>query len=798
MPIATRCGAIVIVGMCCGWGAIGVHSAALGSTFVVAPGGNDKNTGTAERPLATLEAARDAARKAHEGPHQIVAMPGEYYLAATLELDARDSGLTIEGDKGGAVTLYGGRPIKGWHRDGDKFWCIDLPEVKEGKWDFRALVVNGRMAERARLPQTGTFVHGSVFDVRWLSTVAGGWERKPTHEELTTMRYRAEDVPKTLEGRNAEVRLYHMWDESLVGVESNDPERHMLRFSTPAHSPPGAFGVKKYVLFNIREGMTQPGQWYLDRAEGKVVYWPLPGEDMARAKVIAPTLERVVRIAGTAKQKVEKITLRGISIQATNVPLKPAGFGGGGFEGALSITSARSCVLENVEISNVSGLGLRGEGLSDSRIVACRIHHTGACGVKLSASGTSISRSHIHHVGVSYSGAAAAILGGERVVVSRNEIHDAPYSGIIAGGKEHLFEENLVYRVMRELHDGAAFYGGMERSTLRGNVVRDVVEVGAGYGASAYYLDEGSRDCVVERNVAVGVPMPTHNHITRNTILRDNVFIADKDMTVSFARSSNCTFERNTLYAPGKITIGHPNGIKVWKDNVIFRNGSGKNDLPQAFTIDGAMPPVPMPGRKSWGVAAARVNAPLRVKGEAVWEEWPGKLYALDRDRSRQQACGAPVFAKVAYDDRFLYVEAIASMFEPAEVSTGSNWGKDDGVEILIEGKAADGRPTAVSIRGYAGGTVQSMTIAGDAKEVAARLEKEVKFAAKVTKGPSGKPKGWRGRWAIPLATIGLTPKAGMKVAFNVACYTSEFGEWHCWEGTEAGRLEEAGTLQFQ
>jgi hypothetical protein len=67
-----------------------------------------------------------------------------------------------------------------------------------------------------------------------------------------------------------------------------------------------------------------------------------------------------------------------------------------------------------------------------------------------------------------------------------------------------------------------------------GNVVRDVVAVGKGFGASAYYLDEGAHDCIVERNVAIGVPMPTHNHITRNTILRDNVFIADKDMTLSF------------------------------------------------------------------------------------------------------------------------------------------------------------------------------------------------------------------------------------------------------------------------
>jgi acyl-CoA synthetase (AMP-forming)/AMP-acid ligase II len=33
--------------------------------------------------------------------------------------------------------------------------------------------------------------------------------------------------------------------------------------------------------------MTEPGQWYLDRTAGKVVYWPVPGEEMSEAEVLA-------------------------------------------------------------------------------------------------------------------------------------------------------------------------------------------------------------------------------------------------------------------------------------------------------------------------------------------------------------------------------------------------------------------------------------------------------------------------------------------------------------------------------
>ena len=53
----------------------------------------------------------------------------------------------------------------------------------------------------------------------------------------------------------------------------------------------------------------------------------------------------------------------------------------------------------------------------------------------------------------------------------------------------------MVYRAMRVLHDGAAFYCGRSCGLkLRRNVVRDIAAVGKGYGASAYYLDEKSED----------------------------------------------------------------------------------------------------------------------------------------------------------------------------------------------------------------------------------------------------------------------------------------------------------------
>ena len=54
-----------------------------GMTFMVSQSGSDNNPGTRSQPFATLEAARDAARRAGPGDHRIIVRPGEYYLSST-------------------------------------------------------------------------------------------------------------------------------------------------------------------------------------------------------------------------------------------------------------------------------------------------------------------------------------------------------------------------------------------------------------------------------------------------------------------------------------------------------------------------------------------------------------------------------------------------------------------------------------------------------------------------------------------------------------------------------------------
>ena len=58
--------------------------------------------------------------------------------------------------------------------------------------------------------------------------------------------------------------------------------------------------------------------------------------------------------------------------------------------------------------------------------------------------------------------------------------------------------------------------------------------------------------------------------MANNNTIRNNVFISDKDMSLTFPRSSGYTFEKNVLLAQGKITFDNPEGITTWTNNCLF------------------------------------------------------------------------------------------------------------------------------------------------------------------------------------------------------------------------------------
>lgn len=570
----------------------------------VGPRGEDTADGSVARPLASLREARDRLRASGDDQNVLVVLPGTYY-DVQLELTAADNGLTVSGQVG--TCLVGGRRISGWTVAPNGWWSVELDGVAAGDWDFRMLRVAGALAPRARYPEAGALSHESRFDARWLSTTAGGWDRQPTEEELTTLQYRPGDLGDSFVPENAEVQIYHQWDESVVGVESIDRQACRLRFSSCCGHPPGAFHnhghnakATTYVVWNTVEGMSRPGQWYLDRRAGRLWYWPRPGDDRDALEVVAPTTENLVRLLGTEGAPLRAITLAGLDLSVATSPLRTAGFGASLVPGAIEIHGpAEQLCFEDLSVHHVGGSGIhchyrpsrklpgamseaerqtvREEALrrrcTEVAVRRCRVSETGASGIHLRGRGVTVSDCSVRNTGRCCPSAIALRVGGAHNRILHNEVRGCPYSAIVAGGPGNRIEHNRIEEFMQALDDGAAIYCfAFKNGLYRGNVAVGT----SGRLAHAYYLDEQSAGSVVEQNLAVNTRWPSHNHMAKDCVIRDNIFLDDGDAKLTFMRCEGFVFERNVVCAAGSIALHAPaEGFAALPAN-LFHAGSGR------------------------------------------------------------------------------------------------------------------------------------------------------------------------------------------------------------------------------
>jgi hypothetical protein len=341
------------------------------------------------------------------------------------------------------------------------------------------------------------------------------------------------------------------------------------------------------VIWNTIEGMLKPGQWFLDRQNGQIVYWPLPGETMDNLEVVAPLYENVFVLRGNESEPIRNITLKGFSLAVTNAPLMSGAFGAKLFDGAISVHHGENCTFDSLEIANVGAHCIKASG-NNLRIENCRLHHSGAGAIRLVGSNARIRNNHIHHVGLTFPSAIALYVGATDpnvadewapgqfytdCTIEHNEIHDVPYAAICAGGKNLKIMKNLIYRAMQNLYDGAGIYITFcNNALIKNNFIRDIKDA-PGAGTSAYYLDEKTIGAIVEENIEINVPRPSHNHISKNNIFRNNYFIMNGKGRLTMERSENYTFENNVVIAPDGFEMYDLAFCPTFRNNIFYTQG---------------------------------------------------------------------------------------------------------------------------------------------------------------------------------------------------------------------------------
>lgn len=537
------------------------------TVLYVAPEGRDTwsgklpepNAARSDGPLATLAGARDAVRrlKARQGgtlktPVTVAIRGGLYLLPETVTLTPEDSGtaacpVTYAAYRGERPVLSGGRSVTNWKPDRDGLWKAEVPWVTDRESAFRQLFLarpgQGHFSRRYR-PTRGFFLTAGATDAPYKDP-KGIVNHRNSQDEF---HYARGDIEAWPDLEDVELVAMHDWSSGRFGIREIDAERRIVRLTEFPHYRIGAWypgGRNPYYLENLREDLGKPGEWYLDRKAKVLYYKPLPGEDMRTLTVIAPSVEVLVKAAGTREPEraLEHVRFRGLTFAHAAWKMAPHKYaekhGRGCRQGfvdmpaAVELQWAKNCLFERCDLSHNGSYGLDlGEGCHDNRVVGCRFVDNATGGVKVGTvdrgakpplvpTGNQILNCVVSDTGVvHYSGHGiwGGICAGTRI--AHNVVRRTFYSPVAVGWdhsktptacRDNVMEYNHIYDVMLLLDHGGALYtlGNQPGTVMRGNLIHDTHHTflhgkatkRPDWAGGPLGLDDGSSGFVIEENV---------------------------------------------------------------------------------------------------------------------------------------------------------------------------------------------------------------------------------------------------------------------------------------------------------
>lgn len=294
--------------------------------------GADANLGTKESPLATVNMALRKVRNmrrlndpAVKSGVRILLEGGTYNLNEPIFIRPEDSGTaesptTIEAADNGTPILSGGVEINKWKRAGKinglksgDVWVADAPKKAGAILDFRQLWVNGKKAVRAKSTSGDKMERILSWDKAsetcWIPFKDKSVQFEPSMEMFIQQWWAIANLRiKKMEVKGDSAKLYFHQPESRIQSEHPWPAPWISEKT----------GNSAFFLNNAKSLLNEPGEWYLDKTNAKIYYYPKKGERLNSSTVIAPVLENLVEIKGTVDYPVSHVYFKGISFQYSN------------------------------------------------------------------------------------------------------------------------------------------------------------------------------------------------------------------------------------------------------------------------------------------------------------------------------------------------------------------------------------------------------------------------------------------------------------------------------------------------
>ncbi|AOM78521.1 PDZ domain-containing protein [Pedobacter steynii] len=446
--------------------------------------GNDKNPGTKEKPFATFKRAQLALRTIR-GATTVYVRGGTYYFTSAVVFTAQDSrspmeGVTYKSYSGEKVNLSGARELQ-------LKWENAKGGIKRAKVSeeiaFDQLFINGKQQRMARYPNYNP-------DIRFFG---GG-----SADAISPERVKGWNHP---EGGFIHALHKHEWGGYQYLISGKDQEGKLTLEGGFQNNRQMGMHDKYRFVENIFEELDTAGEWYFDKREKMLYFYPQQGTDLRKARVEIPQLKSLFEFRGTAEQPVKNIRIEGMELRhtlrtfmETKEPLLRSDwtiYRGG----AVVMEGAEHCVIKDCFFNTVGGNAVFMSNYNRNNLVSgCHIAFAGASGVCFVGdpkavrspsfeygefvplneidrvpgpktnnypANCSVENTLMYGLGsVEKQVAGVEISMSMDIKVSHNTIYDVPRAGInISEGTwgGHLIEYNDVYNTVLESGDHGAF-----------------------------------------------------------------------------------------------------------------------------------------------------------------------------------------------------------------------------------------------------------------------------------------------------------------------------------------------------
>jgi len=319
----------------------------------VSPTGNDSQPGTKEKPVATLEAARDLIRQYKsnndlpKGGITVWIGVGQYDQQHPFVLNSNDSG------EPGSPIVWRSMPEKQVSITGG----ISIPAEKFTRVTNRQVI--SRLSTEAaakvvqvNLKELGINDFGCVRQYgHAISVYPAPMELFFNNQAMTLARYPNEGyikIGKVIDGgsvpRNRDYsgrggifeysdQRHAVWagqkdvwlqgsfnygyaDDNLL-VSAIDVKKKLVKLAMPSlYGVAGGQEFQHYVANNILDELDSPGEWYVDKTSGLLYFWP-PGEMKGSSIMVSVLEEPVICLEGASNITIRDCTIevgRGIGI----------------------------------------------------------------------------------------------------------------------------------------------------------------------------------------------------------------------------------------------------------------------------------------------------------------------------------------------------------------------------------------------------------------------------------------------------------------------------------------------------